>query len=246
MRKRRVGARRVALSVGIAALLVAGWAVVPRLAARLAIFRLRQIELVGVRRLAPETVIAALRLPPEASVFADTRLLADRVRGVPGVADVHVGRLLPGTLRVRVTEVEPTAFVAAGPHGRLVPVDPKGEALPFAPGRPLDVPIAASADSGLIGVLALVQSVDPTLFAQVTGARMLEEGDVALELGTRDVLLRCDAAAADVVAVELVARDLAARGRRYAELDARIAGQVVVRNRASRARDGRERDVPRV
>ena len=241
--RRRTGARRVALSVGVTALVVAGWAVAPRLAARLAIFRLRQVELVGVRRLAPETVIAALRLPAEASVFADTRLLADRVRGVRGVADARVGRVLPGTLRVRVTEVEPTAFVAAGPQRRLVPVDAQGHALPFAPGHALDVPIAASADSGLIGVLALVQSVDPTLFAQVTGARMLEEGDVALELGTRDVLLRRDAAAADVVAVELVARDLAARGRPYRELDARIAGQVVVRSRGPRAR---ERTVPRV
>jgi hypothetical protein len=231
--------------LALAGLGAAGYVGGPRVAARLAIFRLREIDLVGVRRLAPEAVIAALRLPAEASVFTDTRLLADRVRGLRGVADVHVGRLLPGTLRVRVSEVEPTAFVAIA--GRLEPVDRTGRPLPFAPGgAPLDLPVAASGDSSLIGVLALVQSVDPGLFAQITGARSLEEGDVAVELGTRDVLLRRDAQATDVVAVELVARDLAARGRPYTELDARYAGQVVVRRSVFARGRPRHRRSPRV
>ena len=221
--------------------MVAWYVAVPRVAARLPVFRLRQVELVGVRHIAPEAVLAALRLPRDASVFTDTRLLADRVRGVGGVADVHVTRALPGTLRVLVTEVEPTAFVA-GPHGRLAPVDAKGQPLPFEPGRgPLDLPIAASDDSGLIGVLAVVQSADPSLYAQVTSAHTLEEGDVVLELGTRDVLLRRDAETADVQAVELVARDLEARGRPYTELDARFAGQVVVRGGAVASRSRHER-----
>ena len=67
---------------------------------------------------------------------------------------------------------------------------------------------------------------------------MLEEGDVALELGNWDVLMRRDAGTADVEAVELVVRDLTARGRPYTELDARIAGQVVVRS-IRRPRHGR-------
>lgn len=248
MSGRRARARRARLGVGGAALALIAWVAGPRVGARLSVFRLRQIELVGVRRLAPEAVITALRLPAQASVFTDTRLLADRVRGLSGVADARVARLLPGTLRVRVTEVEPTAFVAAaGPNGRLVPVDARGHPLPFDPGRaPLDLPIAASGDSGLISVLALVQSVDPTLFAQITGAYPLGEGDVALELGTRGVLLGRDAGTADVLAVGLVARDLEAKGRPYTQLDARFAGQVVVRpgglaHRHARRRYGRRR-----
>src|SRR5256886_6204029 len=55
-------------------------------------FRVRQIELVGVRNLAPDAVIAALRLGPRASVFGDTRLLADRVRGLAGGAGGRGGR----------------------------------------------------------------------------------------------------------------------------------------------------------
>src|SRR2546427_2779962 len=58
-------------------------------------FRVRQIELVGVRNLAPDAVIAALRLGPRASVFGDTRLLADRVRGLAGGAEAHVVRGAP-------------------------------------------------------------------------------------------------------------------------------------------------------
>src|SRR5256886_3942944 len=55
-------------------------------------FRVRQIELVGVRNLAPDAVIAALRLGPRASVFGDTRLLADRVRGLAGGGGGRGGR----------------------------------------------------------------------------------------------------------------------------------------------------------
>ncbi len=121
-------------------------------------------------------------------------------------------------------------------------MDARGHPLPYDPGRTvLDLPIAASADSGLIAVLALVQSVDPTLFAQITGARTLGEEDVALELGTRDVLFRRDASTADVMGVELVARDLAAKSRDYSELDGRFAGQVVVRQAAVPRRRARHR-----
>ncbi len=115
-RRRRSVRRRALLGAAAVALAALGWLALPRVGASVPMFRLRQIELVGVRRLSPEAVIAALRLPERASVFTDTRLLADRVRGLDGVADASVGRLLPGTLRVRVTEVEPTAFVAAGPQ----------------------------------------------------------------------------------------------------------------------------------
>src|SRR5256885_9825214 len=63
---------------------------------RLALFRVRQIELVGVKHLAPDAVIAALRLSPDASVFTDTRLLSDRLRGLAGVAAGGVVPRPPG------------------------------------------------------------------------------------------------------------------------------------------------------
>ena len=104
----------------------------------------------------------------------------------------------------------------------------------FDPARSgLDLPIAAEADSGVAAVLALIRSVDPALFQEVVTARATARDDVVLELEPGRVRLRRDAGPEDIRAVTLVAQDLAARGRPYAELDARFAGQVVVRRRAT-------------
>ncbi len=227
--------RRQALHASAGVSLVAlGWFAAPAALRRVPFFRVRQIELVGVRNLAPDVVIAALRLGPEASVFTDTRILADRVRGVPGVAEARVVRRLPAALAVELTEVEPAALVPGSRGASLVAVDAAGRALPFDPARTgLDLPVAASADSGVAGVLALIQAVDPALFHTITSARGFARGDVLLELGPRRVLLSRDAGPEVIRAVVLVAQDLAARGRPYVELDARFAGQVVVRRKPS-------------
>jgi cell division septal protein FtsQ len=208
----------------------------PAVLRRVAFFRVRQVELVGVRHLAPDAVIAALRLPAVASVFDDMRPLAARVEALPGVVGARVTRRLPGALRVAVTEEAPVAFVPGARTGGLQVVDVRGRSLPFDPapggggsGGGLDLPIAASADSGVLGVLALIQSVDAALFQDVTAARRTTRGDVLLEWGSRRVLLGRDAGPEVIQAVVLVAQDLAAKARPYKELDARFAGQVVVR-----------------
>ncbi len=222
------------MAAGVVAL---GWFGAPAVLGRLPIFRVRQLELVGVKHLPPDAVIAALRLPPTASVFTDTRLLGDHVRGLAGVADARVVRRLPAALKIEVHEVQPAALVPSGSRdggGGLVVVDATGRTLPFDPARTgLDLPIAASADRGVIGMLALIRSVDPALFQTITGARGVARGDVLLELGPRRVLLRRDAGPEVIQAVVLVAQDLAAKGRPYVELDARFAGQVVVRLKKS-------------
>src|SRR5256712_2365685 len=91
--------RRALLGVMGLALLALGWLAAPLVLRHVAFFQVRQIELLGVRNLAPDAVIAALRLPEEASVFSDTRMLADRVRGLAGVADARVVRRLPARAR---------------------------------------------------------------------------------------------------------------------------------------------------
>jgi hypothetical protein len=244
--QRRTRWRRGVVFAAGAGAALAMWFGGPAVLRRLAIFRVRQVELVGVKRLAPDAVIAALRLPARASVFTDTRILADRIRGLAGVADARVVRRLPAALAIEVREVEPAALVPGGAAGRegsrssaLMAVDGDGRALPFDPARSgLDLPIAASADRAVVGVLARIQSVDPALFHAITSARALPHGDVLLELGSRRVLLGRDAGPEVIRAVVLVAQDLAARRRPYVELDARFAGQVVVRRRASAGGQG--------
>jgi hypothetical protein len=154
------------------------------------------------------------------------------VRALPGVADARVVRRVPGSLKVIVREVEPVAFVPGRGTRELSVVDGEGRPLPYDPSRrALDLPVAASADSGLVAMLALVQAVDPTLFEEITTARS-SRSDVVLELGPRRLLLAREAGPEVIRAVVLVTQDLASRSFRYAELDARYAGQIVVRRAA--------------
>ncbi len=226
----RRGVKAVAIFVGAIVLWLGG----PRVLRHVGFFRVRQIELVGVRYISPGAVIGALALAPRVSVFDGTDELTARLRALPGIADARVVRRFPGALKVIVREVEPVALVPGAAGGPLTVVDSGGHALPYDPSRVgLDLPVAASLDSGLVAVLALVQSVDPALFETISSARPLRGGsDVVLQMGAKRVLLGRDAGPDVIRALGRVTEDLAARERPYAELDARYAGQVVVRKSA--------------
>ena len=225
---------RARRAVAALAVVLALWIVTPHLLRHVGFFRVRQIELVGLRYLAPSAVLGALRLAADASVFDDLDEISARVRTLAGVSDARVVRRPPGALKVLVREVEPVALVpGVGSGGRaLTVVDGGARPLPYDPSRTaLDLPVAQSGDSGLVGVLALVQSVDLTLFEEITGARAGKHG-VVLELGSRRVLVARDVGPEVIRAVVLVSQDLEARHRTYAELDARYDGQIVVRRAA--------------
>jgi POTRA domain, FtsQ-type len=218
-----------AIAIVAAALVL--WFGGPLLLRHVGFFRVRQIELFGVRYMAPGAVIGALALAPHASVFDATDPLTARLRTLPGIADARVVRRFPGALKVIVREVEPVALVPGAAAGPLTVVDSGGRALPYDPSRvELDLPVAASVDSGLMAVLALVQSVDPTLFETISSARPTRGGSgVVLQMGSKRLLLARDAGPDVIRAVERVTEDLATRERSYTELDARYAGQVIVR-----------------
>lgn len=224
--------RRLLLAAAIA--VVAGivlMVAVPRVLRRLAFFRVRQLELVGIRHLAPDAVITALALRPGASVFDDLDGLTARVQALRGVADARVVRRLPAALKVIVREVDPVALVP-GARG-LTALDSDGHELPFEPERSgLDLPVVTEADSQVMGLLARIRAVDPALFQDITTARPVARRDAVLELGPRRVIMSRDAGPDVIESVALVAQDLKARGRSYGELDARFAGQVVVRRRS--------------
>ena len=231
---------RVLAWAGAAIAVMAIWMTAPLALRRMRFFRVRQVEIIGIRYLDADQVLGALRLPAQASVFDDTQLLVERLRGLDGVADASVSRRPPGSLKVIVREIEPVALLMSG-RGALAPVDADARALPFDL-TSLDLPIVRSggggADSDVVGLLARVQAVDPALFQTIDAARRTEtsRGDVLLELsgeGAHRVLLSRDAGPEVIEAVVMVARDLAAKARRYAELDARFAGQVVVRRRGA-------------
>jgi len=236
----RVSWRVLAWTGAVIAVMVL-WTTAPLGLRRLQFFRVRQVEIVGIRYLDADQVLAALHLSPTASVFDDTEPLAERLRGLDGIVDASVIRRPPGSLKVIVREIEPVALLMSD-RGALAPVDAEGRTLPFDLGG-LDLPIVRSnandgiGDSSVVGLLARVQAVDPALFQTIDAARRTEtaRGDVLLELGggAHRVLLNRDAGPEVIEAVVLVARDLAAKARPYVELDARFAGQVVVRRRST-------------
>ncbi|MGH7521741.1 MAG: cell division protein FtsQ/DivIB [Gemmatimonadales bacterium] len=239
MRRMPRGSWRVLLWALAVMTMMVIWMAAPLALRRVAFFRVRQVELVGIRYLDADRVLAALRLSPRASVFDDTEILAERLRGLDGVADASVVRRPPAALKVIVREIEPVALVANG-RGALGVVDAASRTLPFDMTN-LDLPIVRGGDSDrtVVSVLARVQAFDPALFQAIDAAGRTEthrgRGDVVLELGPHRVLLNRDAGPEVIQAVMLVARDLAAKARSYTELDGRFAGQVVVRRRGARS-----------
>jgi cell division septal protein FtsQ len=229
--------KRVLWGAGGVMMVIVLWMAAPLALRRVAFFRVRQVELVGIRYLDADRVLAALRMSPRASVFDRTEVLVERLRALEGVADAAVIRQPPASLKVIVREVEPVALVA-NQRGALGAVDADGHALPYELGT-LDLPVVPAPDSGVVAVLARVQAYDPSLHQAIDAARRMDarrggeggDGDVQLELGTHRVLLGPNAGPEVIQAVMLVARDLAAKARPYTELDGRYAGQVIVRRR---------------
>src|SRR5215210_2208734 len=74
-------------------------------------FRLRQVEVVGVRYLAPDSMLNELAIRADQNVFDDTGEIQARAAGIAGVVNVTIQRRLPGTLRISVVERVPVAFV---------------------------------------------------------------------------------------------------------------------------------------
>jgi len=222
---------RVLVWAGAVMAVILLWTAAPLALRRVAFFRVRQVELVGIRYLDADRVLAALQMSPRASVFDDTEVLVERLRALEGVADASVIRRPPASLKVIVREVEPVALVA-NQRGALGAVDADGQSLPYALGT-LDLPVVPAPAGGVVEVLARVQAYDPSLYQAIDAARRIDaqRGDVQLELGRHRVLLGPNAGPEVIQAVMLVARDLAAKARPYTELDGRYAGQVIVRRR---------------
>ncbi|MDH4132035.1 MAG: FtsQ-type POTRA domain-containing protein [Gemmatimonadota bacterium] len=216
---------RILGGLSLAGLVIWG---LPRLLDGSEFFRVRRLEIRGLEHLQASAVAGALPLDSVASVFDDLAPLRTAAESIPGLEQVRIGRRLPGTIVVTVREVPPVALVMrnrglrmVGPHGRVLPFDPSFSApdLPILGGEP---------DSVVTRLLARIRESDPTFFGRVEMAWRTGP-DVVLSVGRRRYLFQPDSPAEVIQAVMLVEQDLTQRGRRWAELDARFSGQVVVR-----------------
>ena len=226
--------RRLLLkAAGAAALLLGLVSLAPLALRRIAFFRVRRVELVGVRYLAPEQLLARLgETGRELSVFGDLGAVASRVRAVAGVVDARVERRLPGTLRVSIVEQVPVALALA-PDG-LVALDSAGRPLPYDPAESgLELPLVPRADTLVTRVLARVRMADSALYQAVGSADRAPGAGVTLEVGGRRILLASGSSSEAIRAVAAVRRHLLATGQPYGELDGRFEGWVVVRRGGS-------------
>lgn len=230
----------------VALIMTAAWGV--RAGARqMAFFRVRAVEVRGVRYLQPNEIVARLQVDTLTSLWDDLEPLRQKVRRHPQVDDVRIERRMPGTLVVIVRENLPVALIqtAAG----LLPFDSLGRQLPIDPSRAnLDLPIVASADPVLLKLVGAIRAAEPRVFARIEEARRTGRQEILLTLAPR-----ADDAApaagsmpapprrslhvrvplglsverlADIFPVE---SDLARRQARVGEIDLRYRDQVIAR-----------------
>jgi cell division septal protein FtsQ len=245
-RLRRPGWKMLGGIFLVAIIMAAAWGV--RSAARqMAFFRVRSVEVRGVRYLQPAEVLSRLKVDTLMSLWDDLQPLRERVRHHPQITGVTITRRLPGTLVVTVQENQPVALIQ-GPTG-LLPYDSLGHVLPIDPARTnLDLPIVATSDPVLLKLVGAIRYTAPRVFSRIEEVRRTGRDEILLTL-SRSVAQRTRAGGdttasnagtvrvriplglsverlADIFPVE---NDLARRQVHVGELDLRYRDQVIAR-----------------
>lgn len=206
-------------------------------------FEVRRVEVSGTRLLAPHLVLAASGIRSGQSVWDDPQAWEEALRAHPAIADARVVRRLPQTLRVRVEEKRPVAFVEAG---SLRPATASGEILPVDPARtPMDLPIVRGTWSdtarqrsarGLLSEMGRLGELDPGLLSEVSEVRAGEKGPEVLILSHRfgEIVLPAGIGSARLAELRAVLGDLERRlpadaSDPAARVDLRYRDQIVVR-----------------
>jgi cell division protein FtsQ len=191
------GKRRLATVLG--ALVIAGaasapvWA--PTLLRRVPVFEIRRVEVSGMHLVAPHELLATSGVQMGQNLWDDPDPWLVALLGHPGVAAASIERVLPGTLRIRVEERQPVAFVeeevlrAATVTGELLPVDPSrvNLDLPLVRGA-----IVRDGDAGdrvgdegtrhLLAELGAIAAVDRDLFSRISEVSRDPAGHAVLAL----------------------------------------------------------------
>ena len=202
----------------------------PRLLSRLDFFRVRKVEVLGLRFTPPAEVLSRLAVDTTHSVWEPLDPLAARAATHPQIERATVRRRLPGTLVVEVVERRPVALVPVG--AQLRAVDERGVALPLDPSRtPVDVPVVTAPlrATSVYHLLGAMQREAPALYARVSSVRLVAGDELLLQLPNLPVRTMTSVTLARLGDIEPVERDLAKRQLRAAELDLRYRDQVIAR-----------------
>lgn len=207
------------------------WA--PLLFRRMAFFRVRRIEILGARYVAPSDILTRLHVDTAASVWDPKAPLERRVASLPEIATVTIERKLPGTLLVRVTERAPVALVPA--NGGFRVYDERGVALPIDPTRvSVDAPVIVQPDPktmpNVLRLLGAMRVGMPELYARLSAVRRGGAADeLVLQLKTVPVRAMQDVTLERLAEIEPVEADLHHKQLHPLELDLRYRDQVIVR-----------------
>jgi cell division protein FtsQ len=219
---------KLALAGIVVLLAVTGRFWAPLLMRRMDYFRVRRVEIVGARYVAPSDILAKLHVDTTASVWDPTSALVARVASHPEIQHVAVHRKLPGTLVIEVTERVPVAL-APVPGGLRV-YDERGVALPIDPTRvDVDVPVLREHDVALIRLLSRIKRRMPAFYARISEVRRTGRDDLILELEKEPVRVMQDVSIERLAEVAPVEEDLARKQLRVAEIDLRFKDQVIAR-----------------
>lgn len=229
----------------VAIIMAAGYGV--RAAGReMAFFRIRKVEIRGIKYLSASEILTRLKVDTLASLWDDLEPYRQRVRYHPQVADVKVSRRLPGTLVVSIRENPPVALIQTSTG--LLPYDSMGKQLPIDPARTsLDLPIVATGDPVLLKLVGAIRATEPRVFSRIEEVRRTGRDEILLTLSrsldsvertnktptteSRSLRVRVPVGLsvdrlADIFPVE---KDLARRQLHVDELDLRYRDQVIAR-----------------
>jgi cell division protein FtsQ len=200
----------------------------PVLMRRMAFFRVRKVEIVGARYVSVNDVLDRLRVDTTASVWDPTSVLERRLAAHPQVRAATVHRKLPGTLVVRISEHQPVALVPGASGFRAY--DARGVALPMDLARtPVDAPVVAQRDVGVLQLLGLLRSELPALYARVSEVRPAGNDELIFVLADVPVRTMRTVTIERLTEIAPVEDDLARRQLRAAEIDLRYRDQVIAR-----------------
>ncbi len=242
----------VGLFILVAGLVGATWG--RRLMTRVPVFKVRKIEVVGTRWLAPDSVLHSAAIDREASVWQDFAPVQASLEKHPIIDEARVHRVGLNSVRIVIREVEPLALVGVP---ELRPVRADGTILPIDPWQTsLDLPIvtapaqveAMRLKSGralkALEIFAALRELDPGLAAIISdfdlaGSEGLE-ANLLVSQPARRLALPGDLDETVVGRVRATLADLRARGIEASLVEARYVGQVVVRVEQSSREAGRQ------
>ncbi len=220
-----------------------------RLLAGVDYFRVRRVEVVGARWVAPDSVVRLAAIGRDRSVWDDYSDVERRLVGHPLIEEAHVHRSGLRAVRIAIREVEPLALVGVPDlrpvraDGALLPIDPTGARidLPVLAGPVVLAPDSARLAEGpaleALRAFARLHALDPGLAAVASDFGRLADGSLVVDLVTSEPARRLalpDSLNETVVRrIRATLADLRTRGVRADLVEARYANQIVVRRERS-------------